>query len=343
MDYKYLKISSQQAEQIMMDLFGIEGKASALPGEIDFNFRIKVANNDGYLLKVSRPKENVNYLDFHQKLLLYLEQKESVKVAPRVILDKNKEAISEINDENGNARKVRCLTWAPGRIWEDVNPHTHDLRLSLGRQCGNLTDQLQGFDHPEAHRQFVWDVSQSLWTKEFIHLFEKGEAEILTYYQNLFESMLLPYGNLRKSVVHNDANCHNVIVSKDVLNPRVEAIIDFGDAIHTQIINDVAIAAAYEMMGSLDPLEAIIPFLKGYHESFPLQEKELEYLYVAIAMRLTITVTKSAINKTKEPDNNYLLISEKPAWDLLHKWFKVDKDFAHYTFLEVCGFTHNPI
>ncbi len=37
-------------------------------------------------------------------------------------------------------------------------------------------------------------------------------------------------------------------------------------------------------------------------------------------MRLVISVTKSAINKIEEPNNEYLLISEKPVWEVLKKW-----------------------
>ena len=40
-------------------------------------------------------------------------------------------------------------------------------------------------------------------------------------------------------------------------------------------------------------------------------------------MRLVISVTKSAINKVNEPDNEYLQISEIPAWDVLEKWREI--------------------
>ena len=119
-------------------------------------------------------------------------------------------------------------------------------------------------------------------------------------------------GALRKSVIHNDVNDNNVLVTKDLAKPKVNAIIDYGDAIHTQIINDLAVTIAYAVMGKPDPLGASIPLVKGYHSKFSLQEVELEMLYTLVAMRLAISVTKSAINRQKEPDNEYLLISEAP-------------------------------
>ncbi len=66
MNYKNLKITNEKAERIILELYGIKGIASQLPGEIDFNFRIKVENSEGFILKISRPDEDVDYLDFQQ-------------------------------------------------------------------------------------------------------------------------------------------------------------------------------------------------------------------------------------------------------------------------------------
>ncbi|WP_373075564.1 aminotransferase class III-fold pyridoxal phosphate-dependent enzyme, partial [Zeaxanthinibacter enoshimensis] len=117
---------------------------------------------------------------------------------------------------------------------------------------------------------------------------------------------------------------------------------DFGDAVYTQLINNLAVACAYAIMNHPDPLDAALPLVRGYHESSPLQDKELEHLYTAIAMRLVISVTKSAINKKEEPANEYLQVSEAPAWDLLKKWRDINPDFALYSFREACGYLAHP-
>lgn len=342
MNYQAIKITSSQAENILWELFNIKGTAIPLPGEVDFNFRIKIEDEEGYILKVSRPEEDKNYLDFQQKLLQYVEHNGTDLIAPKIIKDKYGNTISEIKDDDGHIRNVRLLTWVSGRVWSSVNPQLDSLRFSLGKQCGLLAKALQGFDHQEAHRTFVWDVAQSLWTKEHIALFSAEEKEILSVFQNRFEAAQKEYTKLRKAVVHNDANDNNVIVSQDVLNPEVKAAIDYGDAIHTQIINDVAITCAYAIMHHNNPLEAALPILKGYHSTFPLQEQELSHLYIAIAMRLVISVTKSAINKIKEPDNEYLLISEKPAWEVLKKWSLIHPEYATCSFRQICGYTAHP-
>jgi 4-aminobutyrate aminotransferase-like enzyme/Ser/Thr protein kinase RdoA (MazF antagonist) len=339
MNYNTIKTTPQEAENILHELYFIKGTATSLPGEIDFNFRIRTEDSEGFILKVSRPNEDEGYLNFQQEILLHLEKTETTT---RIIKDKDGKSISEYRDEAGNIRKVRLLPWISGRVWSSVNPQLDDLRYSLGEQCGLLTQALTGFDHPKAHRELQWDSAQSLWTKKHLNLFDQEEKEILTAFQNRFEAAWEPYDNLRKAVVQNDANDNNCIVSMSLVNSSVKAIIDFGDAIYTQIINDLANACAYAIMNHPDPLAAALPIVKGYHSKFPLKVNELEHLYNAIAMRLVISVTKSAINKNKEPNNEYLLISEKPAWELLKKWSNVNAEFANYSFRNTCGFKPHP-
>ena len=341
MEYQDLKISASQAKEILTSLYGIQGNIAELPGDVDFNFRVKVDDGDGYILKVSRPDQDEDYLNFQQEILIHLENYTEI-TSPRTIENKDGKITSDYIDSKGNTRKVRLLTWIPGRLWSSVNPHANDLRLSLGTECGKLTQALQDFDHPKAHRSFEWDIAESLWTKDHIHLFTDEKREILSYFQSLFEQKQESYKTLRKSIVHNDPNDNNILVSSDLTHPKVTAAIDFGDAIYTQTINDLGIACAYAIMHHNDPLEASLAVIKGYHQAFSLQEIELEHLYSCISMRLVTTVTKSAMGKIKEPDNEYLSISEKPAWDVLYKWYEINADFAHYSFREACGFSAHP-
>ena len=342
MDYKKIQITADEAVTIAQENFNVQGSAKKLPGEIDFNFKISGTNGEAYILKISRPDENKEYLDFQQQLLQYVATNAKGIGSPLIIPDTAGNTISQFQDRSGQTRMVRLLSWIGGRVWSDVNPQLEDLRYGLGAYCGQLTRALQGFHHPMAVRRLDWDIAQASWTLDHLQLFNGGQKEIISFFQQKFIQAQPQYSGLRKAVVHNDANDNNIIVSQDLIHPIVVSVIDFGDAVYTQIINDVAIACTYAIMGHNDPLEAALPIVNGYHNEFPLQESELEYLYLAIAMRLVISVTKSALNKKEEPDNSYLLISEKPAWELLLKWKDINADFAHYGFRAACGFTAHP-
>ena len=73
MNYAQQKITIPEAEEILFDLYNIRGTASPLPGYVDFNFRIKIKGEDGYILKISRVEENKKYLEYQQNLLQFIE------------------------------------------------------------------------------------------------------------------------------------------------------------------------------------------------------------------------------------------------------------------------------
>lgn len=339
MEYDKISITEKQAIQVLEDVYGIIGSVKKLPGEIDFNFKVST-NTDNYILKISRPDFDLSYVEYQNSLLEYLAS--TPAKAPTTIQSVSGKDYEIIKDINGNQRLVRLMSWIPGRLWSEVAPISSSLLVNLGQCTGTLTKSLLGFDHKEAHREFEWDIANSLWTKEYLHLFDNEQQEIIGYFHSLFLKKNANYTKLRRSVVHNDANDNNILVSSSLVDPKVEAIIDFGDAIYTQTINDLAVTVAYAVMHKHDVVDAAMSVISGYNSQFPIEEDELEFLYSLVAMRLVISVTKSAINKQKEPDNKYLLISEKPAWEVLYKWKEVNYNFAHYCFRNACGFDSHP-
>ena len=322
--------------------YQIQASLYPLAGEVDLNFKMVTEQGEAFVVKVYAPDRDLEFLNFQERLLTHLESKELNFDVPQVIKTHTGESTSNFIDENQQQRSVRILSWISGRLWNHVNPHTAALRYELGTLCGTLSTALLDFDHPFAHREFEWDIATGLWVKEYLELFDTAEQNLIQVFISQFEEVQTEYNQLHKSTVHNDANDFNILVSEDVFNPKLEGLIDFGDAIYTQIINDLAICCSYAIMGFEDPLEASLAIVEGYHKSFPLEEEALQYLYVCIAIRLLISVTKSRINKLEAADNPYLQISDKAAWELLKKWKHVDPEFAHYRFRGACGMTPHP-
>jgi hypothetical protein len=143
-------------------------------------------------------------------------------------------------------------------------------------------------------------------------------------------------------VIHNDVNDLNVLVSPpspnlDGPHPQVVGIIDFGDMVEGSPVVELAVGSAYTIMGKNDPLAAALPIVSGYNKVFPLPEEDLACLYDMIAARLCMSVMISAEQKKAEADNEYLSVSERPAWELLRRWHGIDPGFAHYAFREAAG------
>jgi 4-aminobutyrate aminotransferase-like enzyme len=140
------------------------------------------------------------------------------------------------------------------------------------------------------------------------------------------------------SVVYNDANDHNVLVDgDDPYTRRVVSVIDFGDMLRTWTVNELAVAAAYAMLDARDPLHAALPIVTGYHAERPLAEVEIEALLPLVCRRLCVSVVNSTYQRTREPGNAYLTISERPAWALLHQLATVHPRLARDLFRDASG------
>lgn len=340
--YSQLQITKDEARTISENFFGITGTATPLPGEVDFNFKIKTSEGNSFILKVSRPGMDHQYFDFQQKILLHLADTAPEITVPKIILNKDGYPYSTFNDHFGEVRLVRMLSWIEGRLWSSVHPIHYKLLYDLGKSGGKITFALQSFQHPFAKRNFEWDIDQALWIENYVHLFDTDKNIIVTHFLKKFVAQKKQLDLLRKSVIHNDTNDNNILVNNSPDHPEVLSIIDFGDAIYTSTINDLAVCIAYAIMEKPDPLAAAVQVVKGYHEKFVLLDAELNMLHLLVAMRLIISVTKSARNKLAEPNNEYLLISEKPAWEVLRLWLKVDEHLAYYSFRYACGMNPHP-
>lgn len=340
--YSQNRIDENQVKTILDKFYRIQGEITEQPGELDYNYRVKNGTSS-FILKISRPDVKKEFIDYQIKILTHLKQSPINLIAPQIIKNKNGNCVCKFIDNSKQTRWVRLYTWVDGRLWSSINPHSDNLLFSLGVESGSVSQALQDFDYPLAHREFEWDINQAAWTNKFIDLFTGELKEIVSHFQTRFSNIHSKLINLKMGVVHNDVNDNNIIASFNISDPKVHAIIDYGDAIYTSQINNLAVTISYAIMGKPDPLGAALPIIRGYHSVFPLKEKEIELLYVLIAIRLVISLTKSAINKSKEPDNTYLLISEKPAMKLLKKWHTVNEKLATYSFRNACGYIPHPL
>lgn len=331
------KTTPEQASQIAQKYFNLSAGAIKLDGYVDENFLLETFSNKKVLLKISSDEDN-EQLDFQVQILEHLSYKNLPFQTSKVIADKEGNCLPAIT----GARTARMLTWLPGRLWANVNPKTESLRKSLGEAAGSLTMALQDLEHRASCRNLDWDLANSAWTEKYIGQFLGFQKEIVEYFQNRFEEIQSIYKSLPKSIVHNDLNDYNILVSGDLTNPTVTGLIDFGDTVFTQTVNDLAIVLAYAIMDLPDPITAATEVIIGYNKFYKLSEKELECLYILVGMRLVITVTNASLKKVEFPNDTYYAISEKPAWYLLEKWFNLNEEFSYFSFRNSCGMETHP-
>lgn len=345
-----MELTSQSVETLKLasilalEHFDFKGRIKQLAGEFDWNFYLVNEQGEEFILKISDTEADLDNVKLQNALMHHLSNKKMRVQLPVVLPSKKGDDITEIQDSEGNKRYMRMLSWLSGRIYATVNYHAESLLNSLGKACAEIDRALLDFDHPAAHRKFKWDNDQLLWVKAHLDIFTQPEqAELISHFTQYYENHVSPrLPALRKSVIYNDANDYNLLVNQDLVNPEIAGIIDFGDAIYSTTINELAIAIAYAAMSKPDPLTIAKQIVAGYHQVSPIQERELEVLYGLIAARLCISLTVSTLNQKERPENSYLLVSQKPGWDLLEKWKNIDPQWAHYSFREACGLAPCP-
>lgn len=328
-------MSSAEAQNLVSQHFGLKGSIKKLAGDVDFNFVLKSADQS-YSLKFSRPGVDKIDWDFQEAILDHLLDYDFPFSVPQLIPALDGRKIIPLDGD----RLMRVQSWVPGKLLGDVTPQNSSLLKSWGTVTAHLTKALNDFDHPAAHRAYKWDPSRTLESEEFEKYFKTDEEKSIgQYFWMLFKSKFLPVADkLRKGVNYNDAHQHNLLIDKIQEDLFIDGVIDFGDALYTHSVNDIAIACAYGCMDKLDPLRAATIMVAAYHKVFPLTKEECEVLFPMIGARLMITVSNAAWARHKEPENQYLSISEKPAWMLLKKLKDVSPEYAIGVFKKACGY-----
>lgn len=328
-------LSAAELEMLLELHWGIKGAVTPLASERDQNARVEAAGGR-YVLKVVNPAEDRGFVDLQNGVIAHLASA-GVAGVPRLIPTRTGTAMAETLVE-GKPAMVRLVSYLDGRLLSAV-PKSAALLADLGRFLGRLSAGLQGFGHAAAHRpDFLWSLDNAEGVAGFVPDIADPRRRALV--ESLFAryrtrvAPVLP--RLRASVLHQDANDNNVIV--DAASPdRIAGLIDFGDMGFGRTVNELAIALAYGLMGVEDLYGSARALIGGYVEAFPLIAAEADVLYDLMRMRLAMSVCISSRQSRRYPDNPYLTISQKPAFDLLERLDAIDPEFMAALFRKAAG------
>lgn len=335
--------SAADLQRIARERYGLTGEIAPLVSERDQNARIRTPEGD-YVLKIANLGEDRMALEFQQAVLAHLETVAPDLGVPRIRPAKSGEGIVSWPSADGrDAHLVRAVSFLPGRLFSAV-PRTPALLESLGRFMGRLSRALRGFGHAAAHRpDFLWNLENAEACRGYAADIAKAEdralvERVFARYQAQVKPRL---PRLRAAVIHHDANDNNIIVDAADTG-KVTGLIDFGDMLFGCQINELAVTLAYALLDMPDAIGAARPLIRGYHAEFPLMEDELAVLFDLVAMRLAMSVCISSRRAKQYPDNEYLLISQKPAFEMLRRLDGINPHLLHFAAREAAGLTPVP-
>ena len=281
-----------------------------MPSERDQNFLITNSAGEKFVLKIANALEEPTFVDAQNAVLKHLANR--ISFCQRVVLTSSGEEMIKFQGS-----LVRMVNYIDGVPLAQVTQPPELLR-DLGRKLGKLDRALADFDHPAVHRDFHWDLANgNRIITEFSGLVEDSSLRELVS-QCRFDLKR----ELRRSVIHGDANDYNVLVDPERM--QVVGLIDFGDMVYSYTVGNLAVALAYVVLDKSDPLAAAREVVEGYTSEFALMEDELEALWRLVLMRLCMSVCIAAYQQEQRPDNEYLGISQRAIRVVLGKLLSAD-------------------
>ena len=352
------RLTAAAASEIARELYGLDASASPLPSERDQNFLLEASGPSPSLtLRTGKlgPYESLRYVlkianagDDHA--LLEAQAAAAAHLAAHavasfhVVPTTGGEPIAMLPPRWGGRHLVRLATWLPGVTMASVPHHSQALLEDLGRYIGDLDRALASFDHQALHRDFYWDLANGLpIVRQHLELVQDAalKAVIATTVARIEKDDAPRFARLRRSVIHNDANDHNVVVSAegdlDARYQRVAGLIDFGDMVHSLTVADLAIAIAYAVLDKTDPMRAAEAIVGGYHQVYPLLDEEIAALFGLVLLRLSVSVCVAADQQRQRPDDKYLTVSQDAIRRTLPALAAIPPPFAEAVFRRACG------
>jgi 4-aminobutyrate aminotransferase-like enzyme/Ser/Thr protein kinase RdoA (MazF antagonist) len=339
------ELEPAEALAAVRDHFDLDGSINLLPGERDRNFLLETPDGVRYVVKAASPDEPDELLRIETSILLHLVER-TEGLVPGVVRARSGDTVVSHTDAEGRTHRIRIVEYLPGGLLADVRPRSRGLLTDLGHRMAELVSALGSYpDHPPARVDFDWALGRSgLVMERCLDLFPGERLDLVRGVLDAFQEHEPEFLGLGSQIIHGDVNDHNVLVSAaDGTERRVTGIIDLGDTHSAPRIFDLGIAIAYAILDTPDPLIAAATVARGFHERTPLSEDEVEVVYTLARARLGASVSISAWRRHQQGEtDDYLTVSERPAWDTLRTLHAIPEGLARGVIREACGFDACP-
>lgn len=298
------RISGAEAERLAAEHWGIAGRAVELPAEVDENFRLETAERT-LLLKVMPADEAEELTDFVTRALLHVADRLEEVCVQEVVATAAGRPLASFVDADGNRRLARLATFIEGRTLRGAATDA-PLRRRLGAALAELALAFRDFDHAAAGRDLSWDLRHAGRMRAMLdELGPSDRRAVLRHCLERFDAETVPrLDRLPAQVVHNDLSKDNTVLAED---GRI-GVIDFGDVVRTQRVNDLAVAMADHLgdpeAGAFAPA---VDLARGYAGVEPLLPGEAALLYELVRARIATRIVGGEWRAARFPENGEYL------------------------------------
>jgi 4-aminobutyrate aminotransferase-like enzyme/Ser/Thr protein kinase RdoA (MazF antagonist) len=321
-------LSSDEAERIVAERFGIRGEAHHLDSERDQNVRITTDGGEGYVLKISNAAEDPAFVDMQTQAMLHIARTDPGLPVMRSISASDGAHHIDVTTGDGRSHVVRLVTLMPGRTLE---PRELDLEAirHFGAISARLGVAMRGFFHPAAGHPLLWNIKNALDLRPLVaNVPEPDRRAIANDVLDRFEEHVQPaFDGLRGQVIHNDLTSDNALFDDDL---RVSGILDFGDMAYSALVCDL-VSTVEALMGERDdPYGTLRAAVAGFTSVTPLDDDEIALLPDLLLARWTTTAVVSAWRVRSYPENaEYITGWDTGVWAMLESFREIGPTEFH--------------
>lgn len=276
---------------------------------------------DGYVLKVinSLDSRKTGIIEAQNNLMMYLNDRDIPCPLPVKNLQGAYFSLESLKNENSAERyAVKLLIYRPGEMLHRVKI-TGELLCKIGCLTARISEILANFDHPAyTDHKTLWMLMSVPRVRQFTYALKSPlDRHLVHDVIASFEKEVLPLMlQLEHGIIHGDLNEHNIVVSPD--GEDIVAVIDFGDSHRTCRIFDLAIVLCYMILQTAD-VEMGKYVVEGYERVKKLSDVEKRILKISVCARMCQSLVMGAYSHLHDPQNQYLLSTQKTGWTLLKR------------------------
>ena len=328
---------TEQASALLREHYNLRAGLEPLVSERDRNFLVSATDGTRYVLKFANSAETPAVTDFQTQALLHIARVAPEIPVPKVIPTRDDQLMFDATSDDGTMHRVRLLSWLDGVPLYDAEG-VPSIAGQMGSSLARLGLALKDFTHSASDHTLLWDIRHASHLIELLPHIRDTELRRLceTQVRHFREYVAPNLDSLRRQVIHSDMNPGNVLVDNEDMS-RLAGVIDFGDLVQSQLVNDVAVAAAYLCRIEDDPYAHVIEFLSAYTKIVPLTDDEVSLLPDLIVARRLTTTMISQWRAALYPENcDYILGDEVSSRRKLELTASLSNDDTRQRFREVC-------